>query len=205
MNKKIILFDIDRTIFNTESLGENVYKSIAAATNKTINEIDLINQDYKKELESKTDFNSDDFLKKVADETGTSLEILNQVMFKVENFVLYPKVLEVLKKLSAEGIKLGIYSEGVLEWQKKKIVLTKVIDYFDPSLIFIERRKLSRESINKIPSGVMVVDDKKEVIETLRQLRPDLELVWINRKNEEKLEVPQIKTIKGLDELLVMD
>lgn len=200
MNKKIILFDIDRTIFDTEVLGENVYKNIAETTNKTINEIDVINQDYKNGLESKTDFNSDDFLKLVADKTGTDLEILNQAVFEPENFVLYPEVLEILKKLFSQGYLLGVYSEGVLEWQKKKIILTKVIDYFDPTLIFIERRKLSIDSINKIPRGVMIVDDKKEVIETLRQLRPDLELVWINRKDEEKMD--DTRTIKSLEELI---
>jgi phosphoglycolate phosphatase-like HAD superfamily hydrolase len=199
MNKKIILFDIDRTILDTEVLGENVYKNIAAATQKTINEIEIINQDYKNGLESKTDFDPDIFLKKVADKTGVSLDTLNQAMFKAKNFVLYPNVLEVLKKLSQKRVKLGIYSEGVLEWQRKKIILTEILGYFDTDLVFIERRKLSPESISKIPYGVMVIDDKKEVIETLKQLRKDLRLVWINRIDDEKID--GVITIQNLTEV----
>jgi hypothetical protein len=45
-----------------------------------------------------------------------------------------------------------------------------------------------------------VIDDKKRILENLRQLRPDLELVWINRIDDEKME--GIKTIKTLTELL---
>ena len=105
----------------------------------------MIDEDYKSGLESKTDFDSDGFLKKVADETGVDLNKLNQAMFKTKNFVLYPEVLNVLEKLSSEEVILGIYSEGVLEWQKKKIVLTKVIDNFDPALKFIERRNINKK------------------------------------------------------------
>lgn len=47
-----------------------------------------------------------------------------------------------------------------------------------------------------------MIDDKKEVIETLANARPDLKLVWINRKDEDKLETSQITTIKRLDDLL---
>jgi phosphoglycolate phosphatase-like HAD superfamily hydrolase len=200
MDKKIILLDIDRTIFDTETLGKNVDKNIAAVTKKTIDEIGVIDDDYKNELESKTDFDSDDFLTKVADETGVNFEILNQTMFKTENFVLYPETLEVLEKLFAEGIKLGIYSEGVLEWQKKKITLTGIFNYFDQELIFIERRKLEEESIDKIPHGAMIVDDNKQVMKTLKQQRPDLELVWINRKDDEEMD--GVRTIRSLKELL---
>lgn len=95
---------------------------------------------------------------------------------------------------------VGIFSEGVPEWQMKKLVLTGAIDYLDQALIFIERRKLASEAIEKIPNGVVLIDDKKEVIKALRLQMPDLELIWINRKNEEEMD--GVKTIRNLTELL---
>lgn len=98
MNKKIILFDIDRTIFDTETSGKNFKQSLAEITQKSVEEIEKINSDYKLELESATDFDSDNFLKLVTDKTGVDFETLNQAVFKPENFVLYPEALEVIKK-----------------------------------------------------------------------------------------------------------
>ena len=198
--ERIFLFDIDKTIFDTKSSGEKVTKSIGLVTRRNLNEIERINEEYKSNLDSTTDFDSDNFLKLVADKTGVDFETLNQAVFKPENFVLYPETLTVLKYLLDEGYSLGIFSEGVADWQMKKLVLTGVINYFDPALIFIERRKLTPEAINKIPNGVTLVDDKEEVIEKLKQQRPDLELVWVNRKNDE--EMKGVRTIKSLTELL---
>lgn len=93
---------------------------------------------------------------------------------------------------------MAIFSEGFKDYQGQKIAT--LIDLFDKDLIFITRRKLDEVYLKQIPKGVLIVDDNKEVIETLKQLRPDSELIWINRKNEEKIE--GVKTIKSLDELL---
>lgn len=200
MDKKIILFDIDRTIFDTEMSGKKIKEVLAGVTKKSIEEIEKIDQDYKVTLESTTDFDFDYFLKLIADKTGIDLEILDQAVFKSQNFVLYPETKEVLGRLLASGHSLGIYSEGVSKWQTEKIKLTSISDYFDIGLIFIEKRKLSLESINKIPKGSIVIDDRKEVLETLKQHRSDLMLVWINRNYRQI--VDGIKTIFNLKNLL---
>ena len=46
----------------------------------------------------------------------------------------------------------------------------------------------------------MVVDDKKTVIGTLKQLRPDLKLVWINRDSSDRID--GVRNIKSLTELV---
>lgn len=77
--------------------------------------------------------------------------------------------------------------------------LTGIARFFDPKYVIVERRKMNEESIKKIPQGSTVIDDKKVVIERLKQLRPDLHLVWINRESEEKIEgVTNIKSLKDL-------
>ena len=59
---------------------------------------------------------------------------------------------------------------------------------------------MRNDFLKKIPDGVTIIDDDKNVIEKLKQLRPDLELIWINRKDEEKMD--GIRTIKSLEELI---
>lgn len=202
--ERIILFDIDKTIFDTRVSGERATVSIGSVARISPDEIERINGEYKSQLHSTTDFDSSDFLREVSTQTGSKLEELTGGLFDQNNFVLYPETLETLERLSSEGYSLGTFSEGVREWQMKKLTLTGAIDYFNPSLILIKRRKLSPESIDEIPKGSTVVDDKKEVIKTLRHLRPDLKLVWVNRQDQEELDISQIMTIENLSDLLAI-
>lgn len=202
MNEKILLFDIDKTIFNTETFGKKIIKRVEEVLQITNDEAENIFHNYKSKLKKTTDFNPDDLIKEVANETKKNLNLVSQAVFSPDNFVLYPETRYILEQLNKRSSLLGVYSEGILEWQKKKIILTKLIGYFDPSLLIIERRKLSSETINRLPNRSTIVDDKKEVIEMLTNMRPDLNLVWINRQNKEKLETPKIKTIKNLKYLL---
>lgn len=202
--ERITLFDIDKTIFDTKTSGERISKNIGLVTKRTPEEIERINGEYKSGLDSTTDFDSNDFFREVSRQTGSNIGDLTEVLFNPDNFVLYPKTLTLLKKLLNEDYSLGIFSEGVPDWQMKKLILTGAIEYIDPSLIFIERRKLDLKAIKKIPNGARVIDDKKEVIETLFGVRPDLNLVWINRLNDEKIRAPKTRTIKSLDELVAI-
>jgi hypothetical protein len=95
---------------------------------------------------------------------------------------------------------LGTFSEGAEAWQKKKLELTGINEFFDTEYMIIKRRKMNPESIKEIPFGAMVVDDKKTVIGTLKQLRPDLKLVWINRDSSDRID--GVRNIKSLTELV---
>ena len=198
MTKKIILFDMDRTIYDTKSSGEKISQCLAEISQKTVEEIKKIQIDYTSGLESSTDFDPDEFLKEVEKETKVDLETLNQAFFSSKNFVLYPEAKEKLNKLLNEGYSLGIFSEGVYEWQMKKLILTGIINYFDKNFIFIGRRKLSEDFIKKLPDGATIIDDKKEVVEKLGALGR-FRVIWINRINDET--ISGVKTIKSLLEI----
>lgn len=200
--ERIILFDIDRTIFDTKTSEKRVIESLGLLVRRDSKWIKEIIGEYKNELDSTTDFNPNDFLRKVSEQTEIDPEKLNQVMFNPYNFVLYPETLKVFRELSRKGFMLGIFSEGVSQWQMKKLTLTGSMDYLEPSLILIERRKLSSESVDKIPDGVTLVEDKQEVIGALSEIRPDLELFWINRTNESGPLSPRVMMIEKIEELL---
>jgi phosphoglycolate phosphatase-like HAD superfamily hydrolase len=198
----VVLFDIDKTIFDTKKSGEKVLQSIGLITRRTPEEIEKIDKDYKSGLISTTDFNPYGFLKIVSEQTGVEFEELNQVMSNPDNFVLYPETLETFEKLFKKGCKLGIFSEGKLGWQMEKLILTGLINYLTESLILIEKRKIAYDSIRKIPNRAEIVEDKIEVIRTLFKIRPDLAFNWINRENEKYVDSGRVKTIKSLIELV---
>jgi len=190
---------MDRTIYDTEISGKKISQCLAEISQKTVEEIEKIKIGYTKSLESSTDFDPDEFLKEVERETKVDLETLNQAFFSSKNFVLYKETKEKLNKLLNEDYSLGIFSEGVSEWQMKKLILTGIRDYFDKNFIFIGRRKLSDDFIKKLPDGATIIDDKKEVVEKLKTLNR-FNIIWINRVNDEKIQ--GIRTIKNLLEII---
>jgi phosphoglycolate phosphatase-like HAD superfamily hydrolase len=203
MNKKIILFDFDKTVSDTNGFVEKfsrvLYKKFDIPQDRLVS----ILKEYNATLESTTDFRPEGFSQVISEKTGVNIELIQKDIFDAKNFPIFGEVINVLEKLSTNN-DLGIFSEGFEDWQKKKIKLSGIWDFFDPKLMIIERRKLLPESMNKIPQQAIVIDDKKIVIETLVKFRPDLKLVWINRDNDEEISTPQVTTIKNLEQLLTI-
>jgi phosphoglycolate phosphatase-like HAD superfamily hydrolase len=204
MSQKIILFDFDKTVSDTngfvKKFSQSLYKKFNISGETVVN----ILQEYNATLESTTDFRPEGFSRAISEKTGIDINLIQKNVFDPKNFPIFEEVRNVLAKLSINN-RLGIFSEGFNDWQKNKIKMSNILGFFEESLMIIERRKLSPESIKKIPNGVIVIDDKRIVIETLANTRPDLNLVWINRLTDEKIETTQIRTIKNLNELLFMN
>jgi len=82
----------------------------------------------------------------------------------------------------------------------KKLKYTGLLKFFDKNLIVIERRKMANKSINKIKPGNMVVDDKKEVVEKLLELKgKNFKVIWVNRKTDETID--GFRTVESLSEI----
>ncbi len=198
VSERIILFDIDKTVFDTRASGKKYGQKLAERCHVGEEKIKESVESYRSQLESSTDFDPDELLARIETEYGVEKGNLEQVLFDQSNFILFPESGAVLEKLAKTSI-LGLFSEGRQQWQKKKMELTGIARFFDPRYVIVERRKMNEESIKKSPQGSTVIDDKRVVIERLKQLRPDLYLIWFNRENEEKIEgVTNIKSLKDL-------
>ena len=203
MNKKIILFDIDDTLVDVHPMAKKFYQKIADNTGLLLEEIVAAKEKYLMTLEKYSDYHPDGLISFIYDffKVDNNKRINPFVEEKYYLEALFPETKNVVKELKND-YKVGIFSEGFNDYQGRKIL--GLIDLLDKDLVFIERRKLSPESVKKIPNGAILIDDRKEVIETLANTRPDLNLIWINRKDNEKLNTPKIRTIKSLDELLTI-
>jgi len=196
MNKKIILFDIDRTLINADLIEEMIYKNVSDISGLEKEKIKKIKDEYRANL---TGYTVDSLLDYISQKSKTDLTSLKSLLTNdnIYKKYIYDEVSKVLNKL-AQGNNLGIFSDGDFDYQNKKIL--SIRKFFRDDLIFITTGKLRNDFLKKIPDGVTIIDDDKNVIEKLKQLRPDLELIWINRKDEEKMD--GIRTIKSLEELI---
>lgn len=198
--KSIILFDIDRTVINTDFFIKKIESKISRKTNITIDEISKTKKLYISSLDFHTDFYPTDFLKFLSDFFKKDSRQLEKIYHDRENYkdLLFEETFDVLEKLKDKFI-LGIFSEGFLDFQAKKLKNTKILNFFNPKYMFIERRKMRDEIVNKLPKNSIIVDDNEDIIKELFFLKK-FNPVWINRKDERKLE--NIRTIKNLKELL---
>lgn len=201
MEGKTLVFDLDRTLFDTEESGRRYKEALTTDTGLEISKYDQIYQDYKSTLESSTDFDPEELLNLFEKNLNIDREELEKKFWDGENFVLFPKVKEQLEELAKKNT-LTLFSEGKEGWQLKKIKKTGIDGLFDLKESLIKRRKLNSEVVAKIPQEAVVIDDKEEVIKELSSQRPDLKLIWINRKDDQKIEGEKIRTIKSLGELI---
>jgi FMN phosphatase YigB (HAD superfamily) len=207
MSKKgIILFDIDRTIFDTTRLSgllESEFKKVIK--NASLEEINKAKSEFISSLSADREFNPEDladFLcKKFYFEDKDSLV---NVFYSPENKswykdLVFPEALEVFEKLKSK-YKLGIYSEGTKRFQNYKFNSMGISDLLDKSLIFILDHKTNPNALSKIPKGAVVVDDKESVCDYLTDNK--VETIWLNKKDDRLSD--KYKTVHHLTELSSM-
>ena len=102
----------------------------------------------------------------------------------LSEFLLYDEVNDVLKKLSPVA-KLGILSEGALDWQLRKLRETQIHDVFDKEHTHIVERKfdLAEGILSKYHASdtIFLVDDKLTFLYQAKKILPSLYTIWIKR------------------------
>lgn len=102
---------------------------------------------------------------------------------KLQTFSLYEEVIDVLNKLK-ETVYLGIFSEGNLDFQKTKLLKTKIHNNFTKKHIHIvaNKEETIKEVLEKYKKNVVfLVDDKLTVLYLAKQLLPSLITIWVKR------------------------
>ena len=198
-NKPSILFDIDLTLFDADLFRLNVYPRLAEAIKISLPEFNETLASYTNALEKSSDFLPNRFLRHIAKAHSFPFQQLYDTYFHPRNFkdALYPDTLPALQQLCSP-YNLGIYSEGYEDFQTTKLRLSGILDYFDPDLIYIHRRKIDPSFLNSLPNQTLIVDDRLKVIDNLNP-HSNTTPVWLNRKDNTTH--PTAKTIHSLTEL----
>jgi len=200
MDKKIILFDWDDTLFSKTEYKKNLRGNLARICNVSEDEILKFEEDYFESLSNSGDFQIDNFVESFANKFNKKIDLIDfsSDKLKIYSNALFSEVISVLEKLK-NNFTLGIYSQGFPSLQIIKIESSGIVDYFNRQQIYINRNKLDPEFLKKLPDGATIIDDKKEVVEKLKSLNR-FEVIWINRINDEKIE--GVRTIKNLKDLI---
>ena len=201
MKSGVLLFDIDRTIFDTDRMSE-------AISNKIIALLDDVSRDdfqkakdkYFGTLKFDREFDPQAYTRSLCysfdyKNQDSLLDVFygGQIVYK--DYV-FPQAIDLFNKLK-DSYRLGIFSEGTEKFQNHKFNLMGVGDYLDESLVFVLANKTTKESINKIPKGAGVIDDKERICEYLT--KNDIKAIWLNRKSD--FENPDFQTVHNFEEL----
>lgn len=203
MEKQIILFDIDKTLFDVETFfNNNLWPVVEKDLGISRSVLDKISQEYQKTLSKNTQFHPEGWLEVARQEIGEKVDQINELFHNSDFFVksLFPEVIPMLNELKEDYI-LGIYSEGVEKWQREKLQFSGINNYFEQKYIFISPDKISVGVLEKLPKGSIVVDDKEDFILELKKLK-DIYPVWLNRTGKESIQ--GVREVRDLTTLLPM-
>lgn len=202
MRQRIIFFDIDRTLFNSENFLEDFYKKLNEVYGLSEDEILKIKDLYHKSKIEKGYFSPDIFLRSISNSfLNIEIEKLKIHFYSLiqENLYEDNQVLFDIAKFS----EIGFFSKGDLDFQKRKI--EKFNKIFDPRDVYILSNKISQiEKVFQAYSNfkIYLVDDEVEV---LRKVAENLSFVtgilMDRKKNKIKDGKIQYK-VQSLNEIL---
>lgn len=184
--KKIILFDIDYTLFNTAAFRQRLYKSIASALGYKLEECSDSLQNIYDEITAETGFFEPKiFSFQLARKLGREKDkvLIEKAIFARSNFKngLYHESLEVIERLSRIGI-VGIFSRGYNSFQRNKINSVKHLLDEKHIHIIIDKHKSLPDILAKYKSfRLYIIDDALDVLYNAWKLRKDVVTIWVKR------------------------
>lgn len=200
--KKIIFFDVDRTLFDPGLFLKNFYDSLSqnfSLGNQVNERIQAIYEEVKNE---KGYFIPKLFLKIINEEyPQCSLDKLNKTFWSIDLFEksMY-KDTPFIKKLASLAT-IGIFSKGDEEFQKYKLNFIK--DLLDDKNVYIFPNKIAKidEVFGKYSEyKTYFIDNEIEALEEVKKRFGDIITILIDRTNEYEDNKNIIK-IKSFEEL----
>lgn len=195
MNKKIILFDIDYTLFDTTKFKERIANALSSLVPHT--DFAVVDDIYD-EVRLEGNFDPKLFAKLFKEKHATEIteEEIEGLWFDKDIIqqALYPEVLPTLQKLQAKNdLILGIFSAGKKDFQIQKI--SSLQEFFPQQDIYIAgvKESILHEVLETYKHNTIVlVDDIITILQKAKLLRNDIFTIWVKRgKFAEKAEIPE--------------
>jgi len=214
--KKLILFDIDHTLFDTKHYLTTCFETIGASLHVQ-DKSAFIAQAFKlyREKRKLNYFQPEQFLEDLLKMTGSEgpSESL-QFIFTDETIInnaLYPDVENTLKTLSTQGILLGVFSAGHDSLQRLKIKsISHLLEEEHIHILEVKNKQETPLFVEKYATDVVcLVDDLPEVLKAMKKKSPAVTTILIDRdgkyRDEETTEIEQIDfTLANLGEILTI-
>jgi FMN phosphatase YigB (HAD superfamily) len=206
-NKKIILVDIDIVLLDSQKLRDSRKEKICQCLKINSQTFDKFYIKYYQTLEKSSDFSPLKFASLLSTGLNNPFlkgKVLESFFNDQESYIrsLYPDTLLALRKLH-KNYRLGIFSEGIKDFQMAKLTLSGVINYLEENLIFIYPDKTGKaaELMEKL-GKIYFVDDTPKHIKDIASTAGAYP-IWLKRgtkaETEEKLSYPTILSLEELN------
>ena len=199
---KIVLFDIDYTLFDTSVFKETINKKIKdkVGNNRLKNLDKKINNIFLKSREEAGYFNPRHFVSMINAEFKINLPLsfLDRNLGDESLYEnLYNDVKDVLEKLSRESnLFIGVFSAGDIKFQKSKIKLIRHLFHKDHIHIFLNKEFEVKKTIDKYKNHkLFIIDDWLNILEKSKKMNKSVITIWIKRKGNEFRKKNEIKFI----------
>lgn len=201
---KIIAFDFDRTLFDTERFKIALAKSLKKYSIPPEIWWETYKSSIPAGLEKYQIYQPEKHAKIIQKLTGVGADKISETfnnVIKQSSKLLYKETLPVLKFFTNHNFTLYLVSFGNCAHQREKIYHSGIAKFFD-KIIISDKPK----AYIKFPDKTIVVDDNVLEIKNLyKKYKNRLTLVWLNRENK-KMKLPksviEIKNLKSLIKIL---
>jgi len=193
---KIILFDIDYTLFDTDAYRRILYPKLAGELGIGEDDLRIFRREFEPEMKEKFGhFVPSFFFQKIISLANrpTNIEKLEKIFWDKKMYlaVLDPKSKEIIEKLQNNNVTIGLFSTGDKEHQLAKIESLLVYLPEENHHIFSNKIELIGDIIQKYKDfKVYLVDDLPEVLAKAK-IR-NLEVVTILRKTNKIYETTNL-------------
>lgn len=183
--KKLILFDIDNTIFDSVSFRKGVFQKVSKAlhkmgTKKTAKEVEKMVNGL---IERYGFFDPEMFvqlLKHLSPKDKQKIKAFYLDTEGMKNF-LYKETVELIAKFTEIG-EVGVLSQGRTKFQLAKIA--SIYNHFHPQRIHIAEDKGAEMAniLNKYSNySLYYIDDMLTMLEKAKEARDDITTIWIEQ------------------------
>ncbi len=193
-SSKIVLFDIDHTIFDTRAYVQRCFEELEKIiSSKSRKDFKNLAQEIYLKQRKHSYFSPKRFSEELKERiiTDQSINTLENVFYNQHNLEesLYKDVLPTMRKLSQKNIKLGIFSAGDKILQKKKLqTLSHILHENIVHIFERDKHEAIREVIDLYKTQKLyVVDDLLSVLAQFKAINPEICTIWVVRSEETRL------------------
>lgn len=183
--KKLILFDIDNTIFDSVYFRKDIFQKVSTALHavgarKTVEEIEKIVDNL---IEQYGFFDPEMFVEILEHLNQKDKQKIKDIFINKEGMIpfIYEEMIELIAKFAELG-EIGVLSQGETKYQLAKFA--SISHHFHKERIHIVPDKKS-EMTNILNNyggyKVYYVDDLLSMLSVAKKIRPDLVAIWSNR------------------------
>lgn len=210
--KKLVLFDIDYTLFNTDMYRRTLYPRLASELQIDESEFHSLAKEAEKNIKTQFGyFSPEQFLLKFsqASKGKVSITRLEELFWdeKLYEEALDKESRELFTRLQEKGVQICLLSTGDTRHQKAKV--RSLISFINEEGYHIFQDKLSSlKTVLEMYSTfqLYIVDDLPEVLKKAKEIDPTIKTIWMSGKKifEEQVLASNFRpdwTIKNIKEI----